>query len=192
MVKRILAAALNVISEHGIDHINTRHVAENAEISVGTLYHYFKDKQEIIDALEAQFTEQLLHNLRTASPEIVQKDIGSAVRDIARIYFNLLTEGDGHWALLLRLISRRGLSMTEQLERSLMALSVQYLSHHPELAQMRNLPKVMYIVLNSCAFNLARFSESPPMGVDSEALIDGLADMTTAYVRSQMPPSAKL
>ncbi|MGJ8669821.1 MAG: TetR/AcrR family transcriptional regulator [Oceanococcus sp.] len=187
MVERILAASLKLLSESGIERLTTRHIADKTGISVGTLYHYFKNKQEITAALEAQFMQQLQQNLLTASPLIVQKDIGSAVRDVAQIYLNLLTEGGGHWAVLLRLLSGRGLVLTEQIERPLIALAMQYLSHHPELAHMQDFPKVMYIVLNSCAFNLIRHSEKPPAGIDSQALIDGLADMATAYVQSQMP-----
>ena len=43
----ILAAALNLFSDEGYDKVTMRKIAEEIEYSVGTIYLYFKDRDEI-------------------------------------------------------------------------------------------------------------------------------------------------
>lgn len=43
----ILAAALKLFSDDGYDNVSMRRIAEEIEYSVGTLYLYFKDRDEI-------------------------------------------------------------------------------------------------------------------------------------------------
>lgn len=43
----ILSAALNLFSDEGYDNVTMRKIAEEIEYSVGTIYLYFKDRDEI-------------------------------------------------------------------------------------------------------------------------------------------------
>ncbi len=190
MVGMIHQATLQLIAQDGVERISTRKIADRAGISVGTFYHYYADKAEVLRALERQFVRELLAELGTATPEIVQLQIGSAVRAIARIYHEQLTRDNGCWLVLHRQMLRRGVEFTGEVERFLSQVAIQYLNHHPELAQVKDFPKVVYILLNACAFNLMRHAESPPPHIASAALIDGLVDMCVAYVDSQRPQVA--
>lgn len=44
----ILAAAENLILEKGLDYLNMDEVAERAEVSKGSLYHYFKNRTDLV------------------------------------------------------------------------------------------------------------------------------------------------
>ena len=50
-VQKILDATERIIAEHGIDAANTRAIAERAGVVVPSLYHFFADRDEILDAL---------------------------------------------------------------------------------------------------------------------------------------------
>ncbi len=186
-VREIEDAALACLGEHGLDGVTTRRIADHAGISVGTLYHYYADKHEIVEALENRFVSELIRDLRQATPQIVREDIGSAVRSIAALYHTALTRDGGRWSTLVRHLMRRGLELTREIERPLTELAMQYLSHNPDFARIRDFPKVSYILLNACAFNLVRHTEYPPAHINDDALIDGLVAMAEAYVASQMP-----
>lgn len=57
-IECILDAAASVLSDVGIDGFSTVHVASVADLSVGTLYQYYKDKYELLEALMARWLDQ--------------------------------------------------------------------------------------------------------------------------------------
>lgn len=187
MLLNIQQATLELIASDGVEGLSTRKIAGRAGISVGTLYHYFADKQQVLRGLERRFVDDLLQRLGEAAPVIVRLDIGSAVREIAGIYHQQLTRDDGSWLALHQQMLRRGVEFTGDVERFLSQVTIQYLNHHPELATLHDFPRLIYILLNACAFNLMRHAENPPPNIDSASLIDGLVDLCVAYVDSQRP-----
>lgn len=55
----ILDTALEIGLSDGFESISVRKIINKMKYSTGVVYHYFNDKQEIIDALEASETEWL-------------------------------------------------------------------------------------------------------------------------------------
>lgn len=49
--RRILDVALQLFSKHGYHNISMHRIAEEAEFSIGTLYNFFKDKEDLYRAL---------------------------------------------------------------------------------------------------------------------------------------------
>lgn len=60
MRERILKAAREIFAEGGYKHVTMRRIARKIEYSPGTIYRYFKDKNEIMLQLCYQGFEQLL------------------------------------------------------------------------------------------------------------------------------------
>jgi AcrR family transcriptional regulator len=54
MIDRILAAAAQVLAERGYAGLSTNRVAGRAGVSVGSLYRYFADKNELIEELRSR------------------------------------------------------------------------------------------------------------------------------------------
>ena len=54
----IIDTALQIGMEEGFEAISVRKIIGRMKYSTGVVYHYFKDKQEIIDAIEASETEK--------------------------------------------------------------------------------------------------------------------------------------
>lgn len=59
LVNRVLTAAGELFAERGYADTNTNLVAEHAEVSVGSLYQFFASKDEILAALQEDWTERL-------------------------------------------------------------------------------------------------------------------------------------
>src|SRR5260370_41565285 len=55
----ILDAAETVFARMGYEESTTNHIAAQAEISPGSLYQFFSNKEEIAQALASRYTEQL-------------------------------------------------------------------------------------------------------------------------------------
>jgi len=58
--ERVLAAAAALLEEMPYEMIGTRLIANRADVSVGTLYRFFVDKQAIVDALAQHWLDRLV------------------------------------------------------------------------------------------------------------------------------------
>lgn len=58
-ITSILNAAETVFTDMGYDEATTNHIAARAAISPGSLYQFFANKEEIVQALTARYTEEL-------------------------------------------------------------------------------------------------------------------------------------
>ncbi len=63
-VQRILQASMEVLQSQGIEGFNTNAVAQHAEVNVGTLYHYFTDKNALLTELFIRFEAERVNYLQ--------------------------------------------------------------------------------------------------------------------------------
>lgn len=108
--KQILDAAARVFSEKGFAHATIRDIARAAGVSDGTIYLYFKNKQDLLVHLPGQFIQPPLEMFRTAQmppgappppPEqllqFIAENIVNVVthnRELMRVLFNSLPTMD--------------------------------------------------------------------------------------------------
>jgi AcrR family transcriptional regulator len=59
LVERILTSAGELFAGQGYPNVTTNHIAEQADVSVGSLYQFFADKEEILAALQDKWTTRL-------------------------------------------------------------------------------------------------------------------------------------
>lgn len=67
-VEQILDAAEAVFAEVGVDAATTNAIAERAGASMGSLYHFFRDKDAIVLAVGRRFAERIRERNATAMP----------------------------------------------------------------------------------------------------------------------------
>lgn len=65
----ILETALGIGIREGFEAVSVRKIIQEMNYSTGVLYHHFKDKQEIIDAIEEQETSWLHGEIRSLLDE---------------------------------------------------------------------------------------------------------------------------
>ena len=53
--QHILDTAATLFAEHGVDSVTTNHIADSAEISIGSIYRFFPNKEAIIETLVEQY-----------------------------------------------------------------------------------------------------------------------------------------
>ncbi len=67
MRRTIFETSEKIILRDGIDGLTMEHLAHEAEISAGSVYNYFENKEEIIDGVMKNMFHRLLENLETIS-----------------------------------------------------------------------------------------------------------------------------
>ena len=79
-VDAILTAGARVLVERGYAKTTTNYVAQIAGVSIGSLYQYFGNKDELVLAIINQHAESILELLRTTMTDLADVSISMAVR----------------------------------------------------------------------------------------------------------------
>jgi AcrR family transcriptional regulator len=93
----ILEATEAVAAEEGFASASLQAIAERAGIAVGTIYNYFQDKNELIDALTTRRREELCEAIDLAAKEHAREPFGAQLEAFVRAVF---THFDGRRAYL--------------------------------------------------------------------------------------------
>jgi AcrR family transcriptional regulator len=89
-VRQILDAAEQIVGTQGMDAATTRAIAERAGVAIPSLYRFFADRDEILDALAEHMTADLDQHARAAEEAWQPGDLAGLVRlelDTAAAYF---------------------------------------------------------------------------------------------------------
>ncbi|WP_026881533.1 TetR/AcrR family transcriptional regulator [Clostridium akagii] len=73
--KHIICTAIKVFSIKGYHATTVKDVVEAADISVGTFYFYFKNKEDLFEILYDEVSEELFNNALCAAMENINKEI---------------------------------------------------------------------------------------------------------------------
>jgi AcrR family transcriptional regulator len=86
----LLKAARGVFAEMGYGAASVRDIVRRTDLASGTFYNYFKDKDEIFEAVVAELTSVLLQRHREGRARATTAE--DFVREHYTVYFNFLAE----------------------------------------------------------------------------------------------------
>lgn len=185
MVEAIVDAGFASLGKHGIDGTTTRHIADIAGISPGTLYQYFRDKEAVFQAMGGRFAEDFISWLQDLKPRLVQKEIGELIVLLLHEFRDWLRRDDGRYLEFARHLDRLDLvAHMARVERALIVVASQYGIRHPELLRgsLQDIPAFLYIATNAGASTLIRYLSAPSPYVTFDQLVRGLSAMFRGYV----------
>ena len=84
-VQQILDAAEQIVGEQGVDAATTRAIAERAGVAAPSLYRFFADRDQILDALLAAMLSELEHDVERAEHGFS----GSSIEEYVRLEMRL-------------------------------------------------------------------------------------------------------
>lgn len=186
-VEAIVEAGFIFISKEGKEALTTTKIADIAGVSVGTLYEYFSNKEEILDAMYAHFSKDVGTMIRQVTPDVIRKNPGDAILHILNQLRELLSRNDGRYLHCAELLSRDlPEAHVAPLRQLLTTLSMQYLSRNPEYIRLPNLSVMTYIMIQGgIAALVHQLGSNEPM-VSFDELSQGLADMMRHMLEGSM------
>ncbi|MBZ2190544.1 TetR/AcrR family transcriptional regulator [Alcanivorax sp. JB21] len=186
-VTSIVEAGFIAVARDGSDGLGTRKVADIAGVSVGTLYEYFANKEEILDAMNQQFANDVVAMVQPLIPELTRMPPRDAVRTLQFAFRDLLQRDNGRYLNCARWLGRQFPSAhVEPVKRVLSDLAMQYLSHNPQYARLPNIPVMAYIIIQGgIASMISQLSEDNPT-ISFDQLAEGLADMVGYMIEGGM------
>jgi AcrR family transcriptional regulator len=177
-VAAIVEAGFIAVSQEGVEGLTTRKVADIAGVSVGTLYEYFANKDQILDAMNGQFARDVANMIRPMIPELVKMPPREVVLKMMFEFRELISRHNQrylHYAT--GVAGRHSDAQAEPVRRALSELAMQYLAHNPHYTRVPNIPVKAYIMIQGgIATMIHQLSEENPI-VSFDDLAEGLADM---------------
>lgn len=96
---KILIVAKKIITEKGVERLSIRKITNELDYSPGIIYHYFKDKNEIIETLAKEGYMKILLSL-----EKVERDINNPLielQSIFKAYINAVLENPEEYKVFM-------------------------------------------------------------------------------------------
>ncbi|MGZ4524352.1 MAG: TetR/AcrR family transcriptional regulator [Mycobacteriaceae bacterium] len=195
MVESITNATAQVLTEDGYAHLTTNRVAERAQVSIGSLYRYFANKNELIEALRDRSKSVITARLAAAIASSVTLEQSTGVRKVVAALVDALED---HQAIVSALINEVPLgaqsNILPDIERDLSHFGRLFLLHHrPDLDDAEVEARV-YLAMGATLNNSIRIAIEKPPHLDRQHLIDLTAHMLTIgldpHQSDSLPPPA--
>ncbi|TID63733.1 TetR/AcrR family transcriptional regulator [Acinetobacter junii] len=186
-VDTIIEAGFIAVAANGTSGTTTRHIADIAGVSVGSLYEYFKNKEEIYDAMAKSFVKEVLDMVKELTPIIVEMELEPLFQMIFYTFRDLLTRDNDRYLICLRYATELKYERyIGQIEMALMEVLMKYMMRHPRYLKVNNLSVTAYISINSSIFNVARHLILPNPQISFGEMVKGLSTMIISYIETEL------
>ncbi len=186
-VDTIIEAGFISVAANGTSGTTTRHIADIAGVSVGSLYEYFKNKEEIYDAMAKSFVKEVLDMVKELTPIIVEMELEPLFQMIFYTFRDLLTRDNDRYLICLRYATELKYERyIGQIEMALMEVLMKYMMRHPRYLKVNNLSVTAYISINSSIFNVARHLILPNPQISFDEMVKGLSTMIISYIETEL------
>lgn len=174
LVASIIDATAIVIAKQGLAAATTARIAEQAGISIGSLYQYFDNKEDLYEALLERIVNQLVLLIDTQTMTAESFSLSLWVTQLLNDVWDYLAANNGLYLQVVRNWSQldfmNGMDVLEQKMQTVLSI---YLLQQPTRisSPTGDLPSRIYILTNSILFTLVRYISKPSPLVSRESLI---------------------
>lgn len=177
-VNGIIDATARVLTARGYAALTTNHVAKEAGVSVGTLYRYFSDKAELVEALRDRTVSAVTATLTESMSLSVKLDPKEGFREVVG---TLVSAIEANHAVMRALLSEAPLGVYSnvfpEIERSLGHFARLLLAIvRPDLSQEDG-DAMIYVGMAVFATACFRIAIDPPPYLDKTRMIDEAAEL---------------
>jgi AcrR family transcriptional regulator len=183
MVERILAAGRTVVLRDGYDAASTNRIAAEANISPGSLYQYFPNKEAVLSAIVGRYSDDVSVRITAALADRFDETGPEMVRATLEALLDALEDN----AELLRIVAdelprNENRSRAEALEQRVIGLVSAYLAARPPQMRTNLAPTTAAWILVRAIENLAvRYVlERPP--IDRGTFVSELERLVAGYL----------
>lgn len=183
IVDHILQAAQICIVEQGLMHITTPKIAEKAGVSVGSLYQYFENKEEIIQELLRRKSENLGLALKQMVITQEQLSIQEIIPLSIQFGFDVMRAESGFFIEVLKHWHGYNHSEAAQiLEKHFFELGMYLFNRFYRHWDFETLKHKSFVIINSTLFTMMRYVSNNSFLISEQQLRDELSNMILAYL----------
>ena len=183
IVDHILQAAQICIVEQGLVQITTPKIAEKAGVSVGSLYQYFENKEEIIQELLRRKSENLGLALKQMVVTQAQLSIQEIIPLSIQFGFDVMRAESGFFIEVLKHWHGYNNSEAAQiLEKHFFELGMYLFNRFYRHWDFETLKHKSLVIINSTLFTMMRYVSNNGFLISEQQLRDELSNMILAYL----------
>ena len=183
IVDHILQAAQICIVEQGLMYITTPKIAEKAGVSVGSLYQYFENKEEIIQELLRRKSENLGLALKQMVITQEQLSIQEIIPLSIQFGFDVMRAESGFFIEVLKHWHGYNHSEAAQiLEKHFFELGMYLFNRFYRHWDFETLKNKSFVIINSTLFTMMRYVSNNSFLISEQQLRDELSNMILAYL----------
>lgn len=183
IVDHILQAAQICIVEQGLMQITTPKIAEKAGVSVGSLYQYFENKEEIIQELLRRKSENLGLALKQMVVTQEQLSIQEIIPLSIQFGFDVMRAESGFFIEVLKHWHGYNHSEAAQiLEKHFFEVGMYLFNRFYRHWDFETLKHKSFVIINSTLFTMMRYVSNNSFLILEQQLRDELSNMILAYL----------
>lgn len=181
-VDALIEATARILVREGFDKASTNRIAEEAGVSVGSLYQYYPGKEALVAAVIDRHDQEIMQLVRGALAEVTLQPVEKAVRRLVAVAIEAHRIDPKLHRVLAEQIPRTGsLENVEAFNRQTYALFRAYLEAHSNELRMVDLGIATYVCVTSIEA-LAHTAVLHHAGMLSDKAVETLIDETTRLV----------
>jgi AcrR family transcriptional regulator len=185
-VDSIVEAGFICVSTYGVKGVTTNHIAEVAGISIGSLYEYFANKEMIFTAMQERFVADAVATLQPQIPAITRMTVAEAMQTLFMGLKEFLSLNNERYLKFTRVaLAMETRHLEEPISRVLSEVITTYVLHNYGGMRVRNLPAMIYILVNGSFHVILRYLSEPNPLISFEELTQGFVDMMRNYVAQE-------
>jgi AcrR family transcriptional regulator len=161
--------------------LSTKTIADAAHVSIGTVYRYFNDREEILGVLLDNTVREIYNDLTTVVGTALDLDLDAATHAVVE---RLTKSFEQHAPVLRAFVDRStDTQLARGVEQTLFPLArVIPARHRPDLSPAQ-LDDLVFVTMGLTASGCLRIALERPAHADREAMIDVTAKMLAAGLR---------
>lgn len=186
LVRSLVAATGRVIAMRGLEFTTTNHIAAEAGVDIASLYQYFSNKEDLIEAWQEQLAEDLIRlagsylsglNLAEVTPREIAH--GALTLGLSALRADpVVMELARHW---MHLSVHRPMMILEQ---ELLRVASIYFRQHFQRYPIDDLHIRLYVLANSVMATVGRHLSDDRPVIRDDQLVDTLVEMIVCMLVS--------
>lgn len=185
IVDDILEATLYCISQHGVLHTTTPKIAEISGVSVGSIYQYFQNKEQIVEELLMRKSEKLGLGFKALVMEEQHKSIQEVIQNSIEFGFESLKADQGFLIEILKNWHEYSESESAQvLEKHFFEVGLYVFNRFYSHWNFETLKHKSFVIINSTLFTMMRYVSHNQFLIEEARLKTELLTMLLAYLDS--------
>lgn len=181
LVASILQATEQAVREHGIQQLTTPKIADIAGVSVGSIYQYFDDKQQILAQLIEQKSHALGAELQQYLTAYGENDLEEMIRVAIEFGFCKMHD-EFNRQIILHCYQLPSYQSIDVIQRYFMDVWQQILMHYYHSINLNHLSARLFIIINSTVYTMLRYAQQQPSLISQDVLVEELTLLICNYL----------
>ncbi|RZG85146.1 TetR/AcrR family transcriptional regulator [Acinetobacter venetianus] len=185
IVESILEGTQKCISEYGVLQLTTPKISEKSGVSVGSIYQYFENKEQIVAELLLRKSEDLGQALK----QLVMLQQHATIQDIITLSiafgFESLKSDHGFFIEILKNWHAYSDSEAAQvLERHFLEIGMYLFGRYYPQWDFETLKHKSFVIINSTLFTMMRYASKNTFLIEEQRLQQELSTMIVTFLNA--------